>query len=47
MTTLEAEDTETLPRIQLQLNDMRRARDMPLPELANLPPRVEVHGPIF
>ncbi len=47
MTTVEAEDPETLPRIELQMNDMRGANAAPLPDLTNLPPRVEVHGPIF
>jgi hypothetical protein len=43
---LEAENSEILPTLQLRVIDMRKDAP-PLPELASLPPRVEVHGPIF
>lgn len=46
ITPSEADDPETMPRLYLQVNDMRKDA-APLPELANLPPRVEAHGPIF
>jgi hypothetical protein len=46
ITPSEAENPEILPTLQLQINDMRKDA-APLPELASLPSRVEVHGPIF
>jgi hypothetical protein len=42
----EAENPEILPTLQLRIIDMRKDAP-PLPEVASLPPRVEVHGPIF
>jgi hypothetical protein len=46
ITPSEADGAEILPRLYLQVNDMRKEAS-PLPELANLPPGVEIHGPIF
>jgi len=47
ITTSEAEVPESLPRLELMINDMRGVDAEPLPELTNLPPRVELHGPYF
>lgn len=43
ITASEADDPKTMPRLYLQMNDMRK-QAAPLPELSGLPPRVEAHG---
>ena len=47
MTSSEAEAPETLPKLELMINDMRGPDAVALPELTNLPSRVELRGPYF